>query len=247
MRRPRQLACTISWPQWSGFLVIETRKYFGVSSVNQWLTGTTATSTECLSGDSSDTRNIRHSAHLCAPKSWQLCWIAWETHRACAVEITITLTTSQQVLVSGHIRWLRLFAHLSKYYTPLKIAKLFYTLYKLDTEYKRIRVISSLVLCLSYLYLLSFLSLTKRRIKLHIFTVSNAYSCHLWMYMKTTSLHEMDARTTQETHTVNHKPATRYINNNVTRMWKQNRSVTRYRTIRHTWTSNCYWSSRITT
>jgi hypothetical protein len=67
------------------------------------LRGITATSTGCLSGDSSETRNFRQSAHFCAMKSWKLCWNAWEPCRASAVEITRKSPISQQALTSGHM------------------------------------------------------------------------------------------------------------------------------------------------
>jgi hypothetical protein len=45
---------------------------FDVLNADQWFGGITATSRECLSGDSSETRNFRQSAHLCATKIWKL-------------------------------------------------------------------------------------------------------------------------------------------------------------------------------
>jgi hypothetical protein len=96
-------ACTILWPWSSGVLVVWTRKDFRVFSADQWLRGITATSRECLPGDSRETTNFRQGAYLCETKSWKLCWNAWEPHRACAVEITRTSPMSQQVLVSGYM------------------------------------------------------------------------------------------------------------------------------------------------
>jgi hypothetical protein len=57
---------------------------------------------EYLSGDSSETRNVRQSAQLCATKSSKLYCNAWEPHRASGVHITRTSPISQQALVSGH-------------------------------------------------------------------------------------------------------------------------------------------------
>jgi hypothetical protein len=55
---PIQLACTISRPQSSRISVVRTPKDFHAFSADQWLGGITASSTECLSGDSSKTRNF---------------------------------------------------------------------------------------------------------------------------------------------------------------------------------------------
>jgi hypothetical protein len=48
------------------------------------MTFITATSRECLSGDSSEARSFRYSAQPWVTKSWKLCWNAWEPHRASA-------------------------------------------------------------------------------------------------------------------------------------------------------------------
>jgi hypothetical protein len=61
------------------------------------------TSRECLSGDSSETRNCRQNTHLCKTRSWKLCWNAWEPHRASAVEITPASPVPQQAFVSERI------------------------------------------------------------------------------------------------------------------------------------------------
>jgi hypothetical protein len=47
--------------------------------------GIRATSTECLSGDSSE-RNFQQSAHLYAMQSWRVSWNAWEPHTGSAEE-----------------------------------------------------------------------------------------------------------------------------------------------------------------
>jgi hypothetical protein len=57
-------------------------KSFVYSAPINGLRGITATRRECLPGDSSETKNSRQSAHLCAPKSWKLCWNAWEPHKS---------------------------------------------------------------------------------------------------------------------------------------------------------------------
>jgi hypothetical protein len=121
--RPSPVACTISWPQFSGFLAVRTRKYFGVFSVDQRITGIRAASKECLSGDSSETRNFRQSSQLCVAKNWKLCWNAWEQHTASAVKITPTSPLFQQALVSAHTMSGTFFSF--KYSTPLKIVILF--------------------------------------------------------------------------------------------------------------------------
>jgi hypothetical protein len=116
-RRPSQLACTIPWPQSSGILAAGTRRGFGVFSTNQWLRGITAPSTECLSGESSETRNFRQSAHLCATKSCKLCWNTWETQGASHVGTTRTSPVSQQTWLLDKC-WLGIFVRLIEYYTP---------------------------------------------------------------------------------------------------------------------------------
>jgi hypothetical protein len=58
-----------------------------------------AASGECLSGDSTETRNLWN----CAMKSWKLCWRAWEPHITPGVEITQTSLVSHQELVFGHM------------------------------------------------------------------------------------------------------------------------------------------------
>jgi hypothetical protein len=87
----------VSWLAWSltsisALLGVGTLQGFGVFIADQWLRGITAARRECMSGDSSETRNFRQSAHLCAMKSWKLCWNAWEPH--------IALPIYQQALIS---------------------------------------------------------------------------------------------------------------------------------------------------
>jgi hypothetical protein len=57
---------------------------------------------ECLSGDSSETRNFRQSAHVCK-KKLKVVLKYMEPHRASAVEITRTSPIFQQAMVSGHM------------------------------------------------------------------------------------------------------------------------------------------------
>jgi hypothetical protein len=78
-------------------------KNFDVFSADHWLKDIRANSRECLPGDSSETRNFRKIAHLCATKSLKLCWNTWEPQRSFAVVITRTSPISQQALVSGHM------------------------------------------------------------------------------------------------------------------------------------------------
>jgi hypothetical protein len=120
---------SVNWPTGSpdnalDFLAVGTPKNLGVFGAIQWLRDITATSTKCLSGDLSETKNFRKCAHLCATKSWKLCWNAWEPHRPSAVEITRTSPLSQQTLVSGHVLTGTL-VHLSEYYILLKYVTLF--------------------------------------------------------------------------------------------------------------------------
>jgi hypothetical protein len=58
---PSQVACTITWPQSSGFLAVGTPD-FDVFRADQWRWGGTA-SRERLSGDASITCNFLNSAH----------------------------------------------------------------------------------------------------------------------------------------------------------------------------------------
>jgi hypothetical protein len=88
------------------------------------LRGIRPTRRQCLLENSSETRNFRQSTHLCATRSWKLCWNAWEPHRASDVEITWTSAISQQTLISGRRD---IFIHLSEYYTPFNPRNLLLT------------------------------------------------------------------------------------------------------------------------
>jgi hypothetical protein len=103
-RRLWEPAFTIPWPYFSGCLYLGTHRVFCVFIADQCPRGITATSRECLSGDWSETRNTPETAHLCAPKSWKLCWNGWEPLTASAVGITRTSPISQQTPVSAHTR-----------------------------------------------------------------------------------------------------------------------------------------------
>jgi hypothetical protein len=91
-QKSSQLACTIHWPQSYGFFVVGTPKGFGVFSADQQLTGIIAMGRKFLWGDSSETRHLRQDVHLCAVKTWRLCWNTWEPQGASAVKITQTST-----------------------------------------------------------------------------------------------------------------------------------------------------------
>jgi hypothetical protein len=96
----------VSWPALSpdlnppDFWLWGHLKTLVYSALINYLRGIAATSRQCLSGESSATRNCKQNSHLCATKSWKLCWKAWEPHRASAVEITQASPISQQALVS---------------------------------------------------------------------------------------------------------------------------------------------------
>lgn len=63
------------------------------------LTGIKPASGECLSGDSSGSRNLRK----CATKSWKLCCHSWDPHRASAIEITQIFPVSHRKFVFGQM------------------------------------------------------------------------------------------------------------------------------------------------
>jgi hypothetical protein len=121
-RRRSQLACKISWPQSSGFLVVGTAKDFGAFSADQQLRGIRATSRECLSGDSGS------SAYLRVTRSWKLCWDTREPHRTSAVELTWISPAPQQALVSeqtltGNFWYFKLVLHLLKVWAVDSVVK----------------------------------------------------------------------------------------------------------------------------
>ena len=66
---------------------------FGVYRPRQWIRGTAATSTEQLSGNSSENRKF--------PKSWKLCQHAWQPERTSGAQLTLTAHILQQALVFG--------------------------------------------------------------------------------------------------------------------------------------------------
>jgi hypothetical protein len=111
-RRTSQLACTISWLQSSGFIMLwwylDTLLHSApVTDVR----GIRITSREYLSGDLSEIRHFQKSAHLSAPKS-----ICCRDHMNIA-HISAGIDFCRYVYVDWD-----LFAHLSEYCTHLKPA-----------------------------------------------------------------------------------------------------------------------------
>jgi hypothetical protein len=108
---------------------VGTPKDFGVYSADQSLRGITAAGRECLSGDLSETGNVRQSAHLRDEELQVVLNCMGTTQSICCRDHT-NMAVSAGTGFCTYVDW-DLFAHLGEYYTPLKpVTPFFNTLYK---------------------------------------------------------------------------------------------------------------------